>query len=149
MTWFRAALLAILLILPATAAAPAADEVPIDFTVRADLSGDTLSVHGKATVPDGAFVIYAVYRKAPPLSRVRGYARVKDHRYAAKVDVAGWPSGEISVDAHFQTMLPERTQPAAVTDLFGEKGQRMTGHQVVQEGLGYRAAVASTSVVKP
>lgn len=129
--------------------ASAEDDVPLTLTVSADLHGNRLTVSGRATVPDGAFVIYGIYRTSPPERRVVGYARVGNERYAADADVSAWPSGEIAVDVHFQTLMPGETQPDAVLERFGEKGQRMTGHQVVQGGEGYRAAVVSTAVVKP
>lgn len=136
-------------ILTFPAAANADDRTNVEFTVNADIRDGFLIIHGTATVPDGAWIIYAAYRDRPPEKRARDYVRVQDHRFATEVNVGGWPAGEIKVDAHFQTLMPDKTQPAAVTELFGEKGERMTGHQVVREGLGYRAAVASTSVVKP
>ncbi len=78
-----------------------------------------------------------------------GYARVAGHGYAAALDIAGWPPGDIVVDAHFQMMLPDRSQPAALQALYGASGERMTGPGVVEGGGGFRAAIASTVAGRP
>jgi hypothetical protein len=117
--------------------------------VRTEIEGETLHLSGRATLPDSAWIIYAAHHIEEPQTRVRGYARVANERFSARADVPDWPPGEIAVDAHFQILLPEREQPEAVVDLFGEKGERMTGGDVVEGGAGYRTAVASTRVAKP
>lgn len=129
--------------------AAAAEKVPVTISVRASLQGNSLRIRGTATVPDDAWIIYAAYRHDAPRTRVTGYARVAHRRWAADVDVAGWPPGRIAVDAHFQILLPGRRQPAAVVARYGHNGERMTGPDVVVGGAGFRAAVASSAVTKP
>lgn len=147
---FRALLLALAVGFGLVAGrAAAADKVPVTISVRASLQGDSLRIRGTATVPDGAWIIYAAYRPDAPRTRATGYARVAHRRWAADVDVAGWPPGRIAVDAHFQILLPRRKQPAAVIARYGPRGARMTGPDVVAGGAGFRAAVASTAVTKP
>lgn len=125
-----------------------ADGAAVEISVRAAVEGETLNLRGRATVPDGAWITYAAYHAEKPQTRVTGYARVADGRFSARADVSGWPPGEIAVDAHFQILLPGREQPEAVVELFGEKGERMTGADVVEGGAGYRSAVASARVTK-
>jgi hypothetical protein len=126
----------------------ASGEVPVRMTLRAALETGKVRLSGTASVPDGAWIIYVVYRKAAPGTRANGFARVRGGRYAAVVDVRGWPPGRIAVDAHFQILLPGRRQPAAVIERFGRMGERMTGPTVVKGGAGFRAAVVSASVTK-
>ena len=123
-------------------------DAPVTISVRAEVEGDVLNIHGSATVPDGAWIIYAAYRVAEPQQRRDGYARTKNGRFAAEADVSGWPAGEIAVDAHFQVRLPAHKQPDAVVTRFGRDGERMRGESVVQGGDNFRAAIASTKVVK-
>ncbi|MGH7076129.1 MAG: hypothetical protein ACREFD_18315 [Stellaceae bacterium] len=127
----------------------AASTVPVAISVRAKIEGQTLHIFGKANVPNGAWIIYAAYRTAPPRARATGYAQVRDDRFAAHLNVANWLPGPIKVDVNFQVLLPTRKQPAIVTTRFGKLGERMTGSDVVKGGGTFRAAVASTTVVKP
>lgn len=122
--------------------------VPVTIAVHADMAGDILRIHGNATVPDGAWIIYAAYRPTGPDRRAKGYVRVKDGRFAAEVNTAGWPRGPIRIDADFQIFLPERTQPAAVVARYGQNGERMSGADVVQGGGAFRAAVSSATIIK-
>ncbi|MBI1181240.1 MAG: hypothetical protein GC201_11835 [Alphaproteobacteria bacterium] len=140
--------LAACLLLAACSRSGAADTA-VAIAVDAVLSGDTLSIDGKATVPDGAWIVYAAYRVETPQTRETGYARVADGRFSATADVSGWPAGAIQVDAHFQTMLPAKRQPPAVIERYGESGERMTGPSVVEGGESFRAAIASATVQKP
>lgn len=122
---------------------------PVAISVHAELDSDMLYIRGNATVPDGAWIIYAAYRVAEPQRRATGYAQVRDQRFTARADVSGWPPGDIAVDAHFQMGLPEREQPDAVVARFGRNGERMRGDDVVQGGSGFRAAITSTTIAKP
>jgi hypothetical protein len=133
---------------PAATGAAAADTVPVQFTIHAALTDGKVRLTGTATVPDGAWIIYVVYRADAPLTRSRNFARVEDGRYAAAVDVSAWPPGKIAIDAHFQILLPGRKQPDAVVARYGPNGERMVGPTVVKGGEGFRAAVVSTSVIK-
>jgi hypothetical protein len=81
--------------------------------------------------------------------RARGYARVRNDHFTASVSISRWPPGKIKVDANFQTLLPTRVQPGAVTERYGAHGERMTGKDVVKGGDSFRAAVTSATVVKP
>lgn len=128
---------------------PSASAVPVSMSVRARIDGHNLHIQGRATVPDGAWIIYAAYRTVKPDLRVRGYARVRHDLFKAVVDISKWPSGKINVDANFQLLLPAREQPKAVIERFGINGKRMTGKDVVKGGGSFRAAIASTTVVKP
>lgn len=123
-------------------------DAPVAISVRAEFEGDMLHLGGGASVPDGAWIIYAAYRVAEPQRRVTGYTEIRDERFTAQANVSGWPLGEIAVDAHFQVRLPEREQPEAVITRFGQNGERMRGDDVVQGGGGFRAAIASTTVLK-
>lgn len=142
--------LALPLLLAITAGAPdlRAAEVPVSLTLDTAIEGDALQISGDATVPDGALMVYAAYSREDRQHRATGYAEVRDARYSARVDVAGWPAGGIAVDAHFQIMLPGREQPDAVVARYGPSGENMTGEQVVRGGGGFRAAVVSASVVR-
>lgn len=126
-----------------------ADGVPVTISVRAELDGNSLRIRGRATVPDGAWIIYAAYSVAEPRWRVTGYTRIQDDKFAAEAHIGNWPPGEIAVDAHFQILLPEREQPPDIVARFGRNGERMRGKSVVQGGGGFRAAIASTRVIKP
>lgn len=146
---FRAFVLTVSLGLVGSDGSLAAAEVPVAISVWAKVEGEILRIRGTATVPDGAWIAYAAYRVAEPQMRATGYARVEAGRFAAQVNVAHWPPGEIAVDAHFQMLVPGRTQPDAAAARYGPKGERMTGDDVVEGGASYRAAVASTAAVKP
>lgn len=132
----------------AMAAVPAAADTGehVAISVHASADDGVLHIRGTATVPDGALIIYAAYRAGDPKSRARGYARVADQAFAADVDVSHWPPGMVHVDAHFQVLLPGRTQPDKIVARYGVRGERMTGKDVVQGGDSFRAAVASTVV---
>jgi hypothetical protein len=127
----------------------AASEIPVAISVRASTQGAMLQIHGNATVPDGAWIIYAAYSNSEPQTRITGYARVEKGQFAAQTNISSWPPGKIKVDAHFQVPLPERKQPDAVVVRFGRNGERMTGKSVVEGGGAFRAAIASTTVIKP
>lgn len=128
---------------------PPASAVPVLISVRARIENHAVHIEGRATVPDDAWIIYAVYRRAKPELHVSGYAQVRRDRFTAVVDISKWPSGKIDVDANFQLLLPAREQPGAVIQRFGVNGKRMTGKDVVKGGGSFRAAVASTTVVNP
>lgn len=139
---------AAVLILALAPHAWAANEIPVTMSVHATLTEGTLRIDGKANVPDGAWIIYAAYRAADSMTRVKGYVRVKNGRFTARADVSSWPPGKIVVDADFQVVLPKRTQPRVVVERYGPKGERMAGADVVVGGDSYRTAVSSTSVLK-
>ncbi|MFC3230564.1 hypothetical protein ACFOGJ_25170 [Marinibaculum pumilum] len=135
---------AALLLLVGTGIAPAADS-RVDIAVEAMADGNGLAVSGSATVPDGAWIVFAARRLAPPLRRVRGAARASGGHYAGSLDISGWPAGTVAVDAHFQVLLPgDLRQPPEVIARYGANGERMTGPSVVEGGGGFRAAIAST-----
>lgn len=146
---FRVLAVAACLSLAALRPSLAASPPPVSISLQAELSGSELYISGHASVPDGAWIIYGAYRPASPQLRATGYARVRQQSFSARVDVGNWPSGRINVDANFQIVLPKRHQPRAVIALYGAQGQRMTGRDVVRGGASFRAAVASTAVVKP
>jgi len=147
--------LAFLLGLAATASpARAAEDAdtpppPVNMTLHAGLDGPKLTVEGDCSVPNGALIIYVAYLPKTPAKRIQGYAMVNHGHYKATIDVGAWPAGEIKVDADFQVYLQGLKQPDEVIALYGEKGERMTGPQVVQGGASFRAAATSTSVIKP
>jgi hypothetical protein len=126
-----------------------AHAAPVSIAVHASVEGQTLRIRGTATVPDGAWIIYAAYRTSKPAMRDKGYAQVRDNRFTAAVDISRWPPGTITVDANFQTLLPSRQQPRVVIERFGAQGSRMTGDDVVKGGGSFRAAVASATAIKP
>jgi hypothetical protein len=121
----------------------------VQLSVSGALEGPMLHVRGSATVPDGTWISYAVYRPGDVAQRATGVARVENQRFDARVDVARWPAGKIVVDAHFQILVPGRTQPEAVIARYGPRGEHMTGPDVVQGGASYRAAVAAAMLFKP
>lgn len=141
------AMLTLLFLVAGAGSAPAAE--PVELGIEAEVAGDTLEVEGTANVPDGALVVYAAYHAADPRIRARGIAEVTDGRYAATIHIADWPSGKIEVAAHFQMLLPGRSQPQAVLARYGPKGERMTGAKVVTGGDGSHVAVASATATKP
>ncbi|MCT9000300.1 hypothetical protein [Chelativorans intermedius] len=141
--------LALTLWLTAPSNSFSAGEIPVAISVQAAIEGERLRISGRASVPDGAWIIYAVYRPATPQRRTTGYAQIDDGRFSAKIDVSDWPPGEIAVDTHFQLLMPHRVQPDGVIDRFGPNGERMIGDSVVEGGNAFRAAIASTTVAKP
>ena len=123
--------------------------VPVTLSGYSAIDGDDLVIGGETSAPDGTWLIFATYSVETPRIRKRSYMLVKNGRFSARVNVYGWPSGEIETDIHFQTMLPEREQPAIVFRKYGAKGERMTGKAVVQQGESYRAAVIELRTRKP
>ena len=123
--------------------------VPVTLTGQSFIDGNKLNISGETSAPDGAWLIFATYSVAKPRVRTTAYMLVKNGRFSKQVSIYGWPAGEIETDIHFQTMLPEREQPAIVLQKYGAKGERMTGKVVVQEGESYRAAVIELRVTKP
>jgi hypothetical protein len=148
MAWFFRAFLVVLALGVAGGNPALSASASVAISVHAEIIDDVLHIQGNATVPNGAWIIYAAYRVAEPQRRVTGYAEVKAEQFAAQAYVSGWPPGEIAVDAHFQMRLPEREQPAAIIALFGRNGELMRGDNVVQGGGAFRAAIASTKVTK-
>tara|TARA_B100000609_G_C16988966_1_gene317710 strand:+ start:161 stop:529 length:369 start_codon:yes stop_codon:yes gene_type:complete len=120
----------------------------VAISVPAEIEGGVLYMRGRATVPNGAWVIYAAYRAAETERRVMGYVRAKDQRFTAPVGISRWPPGEIRVDAHFQVSLLSREQPDTVIARFGRDGERMSGKDIVEGGGDFQAAVASAKAVK-
>jgi hypothetical protein len=131
---------------PVRAADGVGGPAPVTLSLRASEEAGVLTIQGEATVPDGAWIIYAAYRMDDPRTRATGYAQVEGQRFAAREDIAGWPAGPVRVDAHFQMMLPDRRQPPGVVAVYGPHGERMEGRQVVEGGESFRAAVASTTL---
>lgn len=126
----------------------AAADASVAISVHADVESGTLRVRGTATVPDGAWIMYAAYRAAAPQTRATGYTQVDDEEFAAQLDVSSWPTGELAVDVHFQMLLPGRRQPDPVVARFGPNGERMIGENVIEGGMDFRAAIASTRATK-
>lgn len=133
----------------ASAAHAETSDVPVTLSGYSAIDGDDLIITGETSAPDGTWLIFATYSVETPRIRKRSYMLVKNGRFSARVNIYGWPSGEIETDIHFQTMLPEREQPAIVFRKYGTKGERMTGKTVVQEGESYRAAVIELHVYNP
>lgn len=123
--------------------------VPVTLSGHSFIDGNELYISGETSAPDGAWLIFATYSVAEPRVRKTAYMLVKNGHFSEQVNIYGWPSGEIETDIHFQTMLPEREQPAIVLQKYGAKGERMTGKVVVQEGESYRAAVIELRATKP
>mgnify|MGYP001467097486 CR=1 FL=1 len=145
----RLAAAAALLLLSGAALAEGGDR-RVEISVTAVPEAKALVVGGRATVPDGAWIVFAARRLAPPLRRIRGAARAAGGRYAGSLDISGWPAGTVAVDAHFQVLLPgDLRQPPDVIARYGANGERMTGPSVVEGGGGFRAAIASTSAELP
>lgn len=148
-TGYAAALLMAGLAILASTAHAETPGVPVTLSGYSAIDGDDLTIAGETSAPDGAWLIFATYSVETPRIRKRSYMLVKNGRFSARVNIHGWPSGEIETDIHFQTMLPEREQPAIVFRKYGAKGERMTGKTVVQQGESYRAAVIELRVRKP
>lgn len=122
---------------------------PVSISVNAHIDdAGKLQIDGEASVPDGALVAWAAYRVKQSLTRMKGYATVEDHKFHAMVDIRRWAKGKIAVDANFQIMMPGHKQPDHIVELYGKQGEFMTGPHVVHGGGLFRAAVATTSVVK-
>lgn len=148
MTRLIHAFLAALLLLAISCVPALSADAPVAISVHAAIKDGLLRIHGSATVPDGAWIIFAAYRVADPQRRITGYAKIKDEQFTARTDVSNWPAGAIAVDANFQMRMRKHEQPAAVIARFGRNGEYMRGEEVVQGGGAFRAAIASTRVIK-
>ncbi len=149
MTAYAAALLIAGFAMFVSVAHAEAPGVPVTLNGYSAIDGDDLTITGETSAPDGAWLIFATYSVETPRIRKRSYMLVKHGRFSAQVNIHGWPTGEIETDIHFQTMLPEREQPAIVFQKYGAKGERMTGKTVVQQGESYRAAVIELRAYNP
>ena len=147
-TFSGAALMAALTLMPFGAQADTPGRA-VTISGQSVIEGDEISITGQTNLPDGAWLIFAVYSVAHPQTRWTDYMRIKDGHFSARVGIKDWPSGDIETDIHFETMLPEREQPAIVMQKYGAKGERMKGDVVVQEGESYRAAVIALHSMKP
>ena len=144
-----AAVLAGVTFLPSAARAEAPGRATVTLSGQSSIEGDEISITGQTNLPDGAWLIFAVYSVAHPQTRWTDYMRIRDGHFSAQVGIRDWPSGNIETDIHFETMLPDCEQPAIVLLKYGAKGERMKGDVVVQEGESYRAAVISLHSIKP
>ncbi len=101
------------------------------------MGGDTLTVSGTATVPDGALVVYKV--TSPDGNEVHeGGAKVMDGKFSFDVDTSVMPKGDIQVWLAFQMTSMRRfdaEQPREIIELYGQMGEKMAGNTVNARGM--------------
>ncbi len=119
------------------------------ITVRGQIEGKTLRIIGKATVPYGAWIVYVAYNATKPRQRATGSVFVENEQFTAEAGISDWAVGKIIIDVNFQMLISGRTQPAAVIQRYGPRGEWMNGDDVIENGAAYRAAVTSTTVTNP
>ena len=120
--------------------------VSIDAT--AAIKGDSLSVSGTTTIPDGSVIEYSMGEgvKRLPGGRVDGAEGplvVSNGSFAFTQDVADWPR-PIPVYLTF-TMKGQRAQPSEVIKLYGADGSKMEGPDV-RQFPGFKNAIQELSV---
>lgn len=122
-----------------------------DESTRVDLDAEArweqraLSVEGRATVPDGGVVSWQVTHALHPSFCEDGVAEVADGRFAVTLDASEWPRGGVELWLAFQTVpATGASQPDAVIARYGQKGEHMTGDQVVDVGVLRRAELVVT-----
>jgi hypothetical protein len=146
---------------PDAAAAVASSSTALDPSASTEValtvdasspSAGTIAVMGSATVPDGAHVNWAVSPDslpahcpvdvAPeddPCNAPYGFTTVTGEAFEFRVE--GVVPGGAELFVGFDP-LAAPPQPAVVPELYGIRGQRMTGDQVVDDGAGaFRAQV--------
>jgi len=127
-----------------TTSVPTPADVIISF--EPSINGKTLTISGKATVPDGALISYEVQSKdfSVPEAFVDGNAEVKDGKWTATIDLSKFPRGEIEIRVAFQTGVRNGTQPPEILRIYGEMGEKITGPQTQKSGDITRAEIVKT-----
>lgn len=112
----------------------------VDLDAEARWEQRTLSVEGRATVPDGAVVSWQATHALHPSFCEDGVAEVAGGRFAVTLDTSEWPRGGVELWLAFQTVpATGASQPDTVIARYGQKGEHMTGDQVVEVGVLRRA----------
>lgn len=111
-----------------------ADPTNVSVTLKTELDGRHLTISGKANVPDGALLDYAIEQigGAGP-GTLSDRAVVTDGQYTADTDLSEFQPGEVSVWVAFMP-LSDAGQPEEVIDIFGIAGENLTGRQVTEYG---------------
>lgn len=116
------------------------DSRVVRIEVNGTVDGDTLTVSGTATVPDGALIAWEAgdaltNKPGGQMAFEDGTALVTGGAFTFDVNVEGWPSA-IKVWVAFQTILGTSTkQPPEVVALYGEQGELMEGDTVTSGTL--------------
>ena len=133
---------------PEESATPVSTDVSMN--TQASVLGDTLTIDGEITVPDGALLTYQILYSNEDWTKTvlieprdQGPIEVTDNKFEKEIDISEIPDGEefsvwVAFDAISQTSF---TQPQEIKDLYGELGEKITGSQAVKSGYGYRVEV--------
>lgn len=105
----------------------------VHLTLSASLIGDLLTIEGTTDLPNRTILMYKVSPVAPDPISTDATVAVLDGRYAAQVDLSGWPSGTVEVWVGFQMFLSNgQTQPQEVIERYGERGEYLYGENVTE-----------------
>jgi hypothetical protein len=133
------------------AGAPA-EGVTVLLEVTPILEGNSLTIEGTTDLPDGASLIGEVREGNDPFSGTGDELPtmvVAGGRFSTTYDAAELPSGPIAIWVAFQPA--ENSQPKAVQELYGAKGEKLSGPNVVEHtpSEGARRVEVEVSIDKP
>jgi len=116
------------------------EEAPVQLTLEAEVLGDTLLVHGTTNLPDGSLLSYEIHQVEDPQLRwhAEGHAQVAFGAFSERIDIGDWPGGDVEVFLSFPSALGGVEQPEEAVERFGERGERLTGSNVVEYDDGNR-----------
>jgi hypothetical protein len=125
---------ALLVLIPAAAAGRT-----VNLEIVPTVTGRVLRIEGAANLPDYSYVDwelrhtlrYELMKRVPfEYMTTEGRAMVRNGRFQAIVDLGRWPAGPVEVWVGFQPIAFGGPQPAMVTRVFGENGERLEGANV-------------------
>jgi hypothetical protein len=115
----------------------------VALTLSPRLAGRTLWIEGTTDLPDRTMLDwelrhtqrYELMKTVPfELMTNEGRVMVRNGRYSTAVRLADWPEGDIEVWVGFQPVAYGGPQPAFITRVFGENGERLEGDNIETNG---------------
>jgi hypothetical protein len=127
--------------------AAAATEDGADFVIDLAVVEDAvLRIEGSGTLPDGARLSYEVKHDGFDVGDYDGYEtgqiEFSGGTFSFEMSLADWPTGAALIQLVFEMEPSGDPQPAAVIDLYGADGARLTGPNV--EEFGGRRTITVT-----
>jgi hypothetical protein len=119
-----------------------ASPFPVELAAAAVIQDGAARIAGITNLPDGAIVGWTFQGAS---SQASGTATCSGGAFAVERSVTTWKPGEVVVTVVFDPS--QSAQPSALRKACGDKGKRMTGPTVIQQGDKAVAKLTLTFVI--
>ncbi len=135
-----------LIILVSITAASCAGPRDLLMTATAAITGTEIVISGTANVPDNSLLLCEVLEQGSDTTVAQGTTVVNNCRYTYAASLGDMRSGVVEVRVVF-TMQPEESlsQPEAILRLYGSRGEKLKGNQIVNTG-GTKSGLVTATV---